>query len=68
MSRVSLMKNGEEVVSVGGAMEPSAKNMGISASNSVLLNLARVCCVPVPLRTKNVTFLLARTTRSGSSF
>ena len=45
MSRVSLMKNGEEVVSVGGAMEPSAKNMGISASNSVLLDLARVCCV-----------------------
>lgn len=41
--RVSLMKNGEEIVSVGGAMEPSAKNMGISASNSVLLDLARVC-------------------------
>ena len=37
------MKNGEEIVYVGGAMEPSAKNMGISASNSVLLDLARVC-------------------------
>ena len=43
VSRVSLMKNGEEIVSVGGAMEPSAKNMGISASNSVLLDLAKVC-------------------------
>ena len=36
------MKNGEEVVSVGGAVDPSFKNVGISASNSVLLDLAKV--------------------------
>ena len=36
------MKNGEEVVSVGGAVEPSLKNVGTSASNSVLLDLGKV--------------------------
>ena len=36
------MKNGEEVVSVGGAVEPSLKNVGTSASNSVLLDLVKV--------------------------
>ena len=41
------MKNGEEIVSVGGVMEPSTKNMGISASNSVLLDLSKVSCQAV---------------------
>ena len=36
------MKNGEEIVSVGGAVDASLKNVGTSASNSVLLNLAKV--------------------------
>ena len=36
------MKNGEEVVSVGGAVDPSLKNVGTSASNSVLLDLGKV--------------------------
>ena len=36
------MKNGEEVVSVGGAVDPSLKNVGTSASNSVLLELSKV--------------------------
>ena len=40
--RVSLIKNGEEVVSVGGAVEKSMKNVGTSASNSVILNLEKV--------------------------
>ena len=42
LCRVSLMKNGEEVVSVGGAVDPSLKNVGTSASNSVLLDLGKV--------------------------
>ena len=64
--RVSLMKNGEEIVSVGGAMEPSAKNMGISASNSVLLDLARVR----ELLIHEVIYYVSivRMTRFGSSF
>ena len=40
--RVSLIKNGEEVVSVGGAVDKSLKNVGTSASNSVILNLEKV--------------------------
>ena len=40
--RVSLIKNGEEVVSVGGAVDKSMKNVGTSASNSVILNLEKV--------------------------
>ena len=40
--RVSLMKNGEEVVSVGGALNPSNKNIGTSASNSIILDLMKV--------------------------
>ena len=39
------MKNGEEVVSVGGAVDPSLKNVGTSASNSVLLDLAKVMTI-----------------------
>ena len=39
------MKNGEEVVSVGGAVDPSLKNVGTSASNSVLLDLAKVVII-----------------------
>ena len=31
--RVSLMRNGEEVISVGGAVDPSNKNVGTAASN-----------------------------------
>ena len=43
------MKNGEEVVSVGGAVDPSLKNIGTSASNSVLLDLAKVTyCITIP--------------------
>ena len=43
------MKNGEEVVSVGGAVDPSLKNIGTSASNSVLLDLAKVIyCITIP--------------------
>merc|ERR1719474_1087665 len=38
---VSLMKNGEEVVSVGGALDPSNKNVGTSASNSIILDLMK---------------------------
>ena len=64
--RVSLMKNGEEIVSVGGAMEPSAKNMGISASNSVLLDLARVRELLIHEMIYDVS--IARMTRFGSSF
>ena len=40
------MKNGEEIVSVGGAVDASLKNVGTSASNSVLLNLAKVIQSP----------------------
>ena len=66
------MKNGEEIVSVGGVMEPSTKNMGISASNSVLLDLSKVSCQPIKLSNKLsqlevrviVSFSL-RMTRSG---
>ena len=36
------MKNGEEVVSVGGALDPSNKNVGTSASNSIILDLMKV--------------------------
>ena len=36
------MKNGEEVVSVGGAVEHSNTNVGISASNSIILDLIKV--------------------------
>ena len=36
------MKNGEEVVSVGGAVDPSNKNVGTSASTSVILDLVKV--------------------------
>ena len=64
--RVSLMKNGEEIVSVGGAMEPSAKNMGISASNSVLLDLARVRELLIHEMIYDVS--IVRMTRFGSSF
>ena len=46
------MKNGEEIVSVGGVMEPSTKNMGISASNSVLLDLSKVSCQAIKLSHK----------------
>jgi len=38
---VSLMKNGEEVVSVGGAIDPSNRNVGTSGSNSIILDLAK---------------------------
>jgi len=38
---VSLMKNGEEVVSVGGAIDPSNKNVGTSASTSIILDLKK---------------------------
>ena len=36
------MKNGEEVVSVGGAVDQSNKNVGTSASNSIILDLVEV--------------------------
>ena len=36
------MKNGEEVVSVGGAVDQSNKNVGTSASNSIILDLVKV--------------------------
>ena len=42
LARVSLMKNGEEVISVGGAIDPSNRNVGTSGSNSVILDLAKV--------------------------
>jgi len=38
---VSLVKNGEEVVSVGGAVDPSHKNSGNSASSSIVLQLTK---------------------------
>ena len=36
------MKNGEEVVSVGGAVDQSNKNVGTSASTSIILDLVKV--------------------------
>lgn len=37
------MKNGEEVVSVGGAVDTSKENIGTSATNSIMLELTKVC-------------------------
>ena len=51
--RVSLIKNGEEVVSVGGAVDKSLKNVGTSASNSVILNLEKVI-VSLPHNIKTI--------------
>ena len=39
------MKNGEEVVSVGGAVDASMKNIGTSATNSVLLDLSKAISI-----------------------